>query len=179
MNSEMIIPYLFRWIHIASAMLAIGGAFFIRFILLPAATQMLDAEVHQKLRDAVNARWRIIVYVLITLFLLTGLYNFFVSTRVEGVLVTGRWRDFIPEDKRLYHMLFGFKFLAALGMFFLASILPGRTATFAPLRKKARLWLLVFLLLGAVVLSCSTAMRYLHAPPPGINVNLNLNAPSP
>jgi hypothetical protein len=174
MDSEMIIPYLFRWVHIASATLTIGGAFFIRFLLMPAAGRVLDADTHDKLREAINARWRVIVYILITLFLITGVYNFLAPTRVHGVLVTGRWRDFTPEDKRLYHMLFGIKVLAAFGMFFLASALPGRTATFAPIRKNARMWLLVFLLLAAIVLSCSTGLRYLPRPQAGVTVNVNV-----
>lgn len=176
MNPEMIIPYTFRWIHIASAIIAVGGAFFLRFLLLPAASRVLDGDTHTRLREAINGRWRVLVYVLITLFLITGLYNFLAPTRVDGVLVTGRWRDFTREDKGLYHMLFGVKFLAAFGMFFLASVLPGRTATFAPIRNNAKRWLLVFLLLAAVVLSCSTALRYLPRQAPGINVNVNIPA---
>jgi uncharacterized membrane protein len=173
MDSELILPYVSRWVHIASAMLAVGAPFFIRFALMPAAAKVLDDDTHAKLREAINARWRVAVYILITLFILTGLYNFLVPVRVDGGLVTARWKDFAPEDKRLYHMLFGIKVLAAFGMFFLASALPGRTATFAPIRKNARLWTLVLLLLAAVVLSCASAMRYLPRQA-GITVNVNV-----
>ena len=142
-------------------MVAIGGPFFVRFALLPAAGRVLDGESHEKLREAVNARWRIVVHVAITLFLITGLYNFLVETRVDGVLVTARWKEMSPPDKRLYHMLFGIKVLAAFAMFTIASGLAGRTATFAPMRKNARLFLSVLLVCAVVVLGCATTMRYL------------------
>jgi hypothetical protein len=161
MPPELIVAYLMRWIHIACAMIMIGGPFFVRFGLIPAANTALDEEAHTRLRDAINARWRIIVYIVITLFLITGFYNFFVETRVNGILVTGRWRDFAPEDKRLYHMLFGFKVLAAFGIFFLASALAGRTKTFAPIRQRRKTFTALLLVLAAVLLVCSTWLRYL------------------
>ena len=164
MNSELIVPMIIRWVHIACAMLAIGAPFFVRFGLMPAASTTLDEAAHQKLREAIAARWRIVVYVMITLFILTGLYNFLVETRVDGVLITARWKDFSPEDRRLYHMIFGIKMLAALGLFTLASALCGRTRTFEAVRRNARLYITILLILGAIILACSTGLRFLHAP---------------
>jgi hypothetical protein len=161
MPAELVLVYVMRWVHIACAMVMIGGPFFVRFGLLPAADRVLDGGSQEKLRDAINARWRVAVYVVITLFLITGLYTFLVPTRVNGVLVTARWKDFGPEDKRLYHMLFGFKVLAAFGIFFLASALAGRTKTFAPIRAKGKTFVGVLLLLAGVLLVCSTWLRYL------------------
>src|SRR4051812_17687491 len=96
---QVMLAWLVRFVHIASAMGAIGGPFFVRFALMPAASGVLEEEAHLKLREAINARWRKIVYVLITLFIVTGFYNFFVETRFNGVLLTARWRDFSEEDK--------------------------------------------------------------------------------
>lgn len=158
---NVIIAYVARWIHIASATLAIGGPFFVRFALLPAATKVLDDDAHKKLRETVNYRWKHVVYVVITLFLLTGFYTFFVETRWNGQLITGRWREFGDDDRKLYQMLFGIKFMAALGMFFLASALAGRAEAFSPIRRNARTWLSVFLMLALIVLTCATMMRYL------------------
>jgi len=161
MDAPLLLTALVRYIHIGTAMLAIGAPFFIRFALMPAARKVLDDVTHRNLRDAINARWRIIVYILITLFILTGLYNFLVPTRINGVLVTARWREFAPDARRMYHMLFGIKMLAAFALFFLASVLPGRTTTFAPLRKNAPLWLSVLLVLAAIVVACSVTLRYI------------------
>ncbi len=162
MSWEIVVAWLMRWLHIFSAMGAVGAPFFVRFALMPAASSTLEDETHQKLREAINARWRKVVYVLITVFIVTGSYNFFVETRLNGQLITARWKGFeSSEDKRLYHMLFGIKVLAAFGMFFLASALAGRAQTFAPIRKNAKLFTTIFLLLAALVITCATLMRYL------------------
>ncbi len=161
MDAKLLLVMAVRWVHIVTAMLAIGAPFFVRFALLPAATRELDEATHQKLRAAINARWRIIVYVLITLFILTGLFQFLVPVRVEGVLLTARWKEFLAPDKRAYHMLFGIKMMAALAIFFLASALAGRTQGLAVIRKKAAVFLSVLLALAAIVVACSNALRYL------------------
>ena len=166
MEATLILPVVARWVHIGCAMAAIGGPFFVRFALLPAAGKVLDPAKQQELREAVNARWRKIVYALITLFLITGTYNFLVETRVHGVLVTARWKDFSADDKHLYHMLFGIKMLAAFSIFILASALAGRTKTFEPIRRSAKLWIGVLLLCGAVIVVCSGVMRQIPAPHP-------------
>ena len=170
MNWQVLLAWFVRFLHITCAIGAIGAPFFVRFALMPAAHSALDDAAHQKLRDAINKRWRHIVYILITLFILTGSFNFFVETRNNaGELITARWKGFIDEnDKRLYHMLFGIKVLAAFIIFFLASALAGRSATFAPLRKNARVTISLLLLLALLVVICSTLLRFLpmHPPPP-------------
>ncbi len=153
MDSSLALPIVMRWIHIGSAMAAIGAPFFVRFALLPSAKEVLDDATHQKLREAVNNRWRKIVYILITLFIITGFYQF---------MVVAPWKQMGEEDKKLYHMLFGIKVLAAFAIFFLASALAGRTAGLAPIRKNAKLWLGVLLLLAGVIVVCAGIMRDLH-----------------
>lgn len=161
MSSELLLVVAMRWIHITCAMLAIGAPFFVRFALFPAAAKVLDEDSHQKLRTAINARWKHFVYILITLFIISGLFNFLVPVRVDGQLISARWKDFAPDDKRLYHMLFGFKMIAAFGIFFLASALAGRTTVFAPIRKNAKAFLGVLLLLAAILVVCSSGLHYL------------------
>lgn len=153
MDIAAALPIIMRWVHIGSAMVAVGAPFFVRFALMPAASQTLDPTAHQALRDAINARWRKVVYGLITLFLISGSYTF---------LVVAPWKHMAPDDRRLYHMLFGIKVLAAFTIFFLASALAGRTAGLAPFRKQAELWLGVLLLAAAVILVCSGLLRHLH-----------------
>jgi uncharacterized membrane protein len=165
MSPQLLLVLLLRWIHIASATLAIGAPFFVRFALLPAAARVLDDDSHLRLKAAINARWKHFVYIIITLFIITGLINFLVPIRVDGVLLTARWKDFSPEDRRLYHMLFGFKMIAAFLIFTLASALAGRTNLFAPLRKNARATLTLLLLSAAVLLILSSALRYLPRTP--------------
>ena len=132
-----------RWIHILSAITAVGGLFFLRFVLLPAARDTLDDETHAKLREAVMKRWKKVVMVVIGLLFLTGLYN---------LMVVG-----MPKVKEhpSYPMIFGIKFLAALGVFFLASVLAGSAKVFDGLRARAPLWMSIAALLAVVVVVLS------------------------
>jgi len=165
MSSSLLLVLLLRWIHIGSATLAIGAPFFVRFALLPAAAKVLDDDSHQKLKGAINARWKHFVYIIITLFIITGLIQFLVPIRVDGILLTARWKDFSHADKRLYHMVFGFKMIAAFLIFTLASALAGRSALFAPLRKNAKATLTLLLLAAAILLVLSSTLRYLPRNP--------------
>ena len=116
-----------------------------RFFIMPAAAGTLEPGVYQNLREAINRRWRWMVYGLIGVFILTGLYTF-----VYVVLPTplGRYRA-------LYHGIFGMKMVLALGAFFIASALPGRTKGLAFMRAQGKLWLgvLVGLMLAILLLA--------------------------
>jgi len=158
---ELLVAISARYIHIACAIILLGGPFFIRFALLPAAKKSLEPDGQEKLESAINGRWRIVVYCVITLFILTGLYQFLVPVRENGVLITARWRDFSEADKKIYHMIFGIKMLGAFAIFFLASALAGRTQTFAPIRKKSGLFLGIFLVIAALVLAAALLLTRL------------------
>ena len=181
MTTDLLLAWLMRFLHIAAAIAAIGAPFFVRFALMPAATAALDDENHQKLREAIGKRWRHFVYIFILIFIATGFYNFLVQTRlppeageVTGRLITARWKDFSPEDKKTYHMLFGIKTLCAFGIFFLASALAGRSKTFAAIRQKARVYITLLLLLATLVLVCSTLLRFLPLRPAQPTVPIQL-----
>jgi hypothetical protein len=156
MDAELLLPTIVRWLHIGSACLAVGAPFFVRFALIPAAEKSLQPDQFQALKEAMHARWRPIVYSLILLFILTGLYTFF---------VTARWRELTPDARKTYHMLFGIKTLAAFGIFFLASALAGRSKAFLPIRKSAKTWIAVLLTLAAIVILCGNLMRQLSLRP--------------
>ena len=57
-------------------------------------------------------------------------------------------------------MLFGVKVLCAFGIFFLASALAGESAVFAPIRKHARTSVTLLLVLAALVVACSTLLKF-------------------
>ena len=53
-----IIPLLSRWLHVFGAIFLLGGAFYLRAVVMPAASETLDDETHAKLRAGITARWR-------------------------------------------------------------------------------------------------------------------------
>ncbi len=141
-----LISLLSRWTHIGTAIVLVGGTCFLRFVLAPAAAQLPDAE-HQKLKELVMNTWKKFVHAGITLFLLSGFYNYLVVQ--------------IPKHKGdgLYHGLMGAKMMLAFGIFFLASALVGRSKSFEGMRKNAKLWQLVIIILAAIIVGISGYLK--------------------
>jgi uncharacterized membrane protein len=135
-----------RWTHIFCAGMAIGAPVFIRLILLPAATKALDAAHHTALRDALMKRCRMWIYLLITLFLISGFYTYSV--------VVPQW-----DVPKWYHMIFGMKFMLALFLFFLASALAGRSKALAFIRDNNKLWLSIYIATVLAIIALSGTMR--------------------
>ena len=139
------IELLLRWTHILAAIALAGGTIFRRFALLPAMAEM-PADARQQLALALRSRWSKVVMISSSLLLITGLVSF--------MLIVTRFD--IPKTAfpgRMYHMLFGIKFLLALVVFMLAALLTGRTALADRMRQNERFWLSVNMGL-AVVLVC-------------------------
>lgn len=136
-----------RWLHLAAAIIAIGGAAFTRFALIPAAAEALADEPHEKLREALRKRWAKIVHACIAVLLLTGGLNF-------ALLAIPPRIDPIP-----YHPIFGVKLLAALTVFFIASALAGKAPGFAGMRKARARWLTILLALAGVIVLLSGVLN--------------------
>src|SRR5690606_27207979 len=98
MTLEMLVPLIMRWLHILSAIVAVGGSFFMFFVLRPATVSVLPEGLRLSLREAVTMRWKRYVHTAIALFLISGLYNYLVITMPQH------------QDHSAYHMLFGIKF---------------------------------------------------------------------
>jgi uncharacterized membrane protein len=144
------VSILFRWMHILAAITAVGGTIFMRVALLPSVS-VLSEEQRKALHQAVRSRWVKFVMGAILFLLVSGLYTFLVIKR--GQIAT--------EAKFLYNMLFGIKFLIALVIFFIASALAGRSAAFDGIRKNARFWLTLNMVLGITVVCMSGVLRAL------------------
>jgi len=142
-----------RWIHVGTAIVVLGGSVFMRFVLMPAAAGLPDAE-HDALRQRVMGRWKKFVMAGIALFLISGFYNYLVVS--------------IPAHKgdRLYHPLIGTKILLAFAVFFLASALTGRSAAFEGIRRNNKTWLLVTIVLAAIVVAISGVLKIAVPPKP-------------
>jgi len=144
---------LVRWIHIAAAIVAIGGAAFMRFAFVPSLRETLGESEREKLVAAVRGRWAKVVHGCIGILLLTGAGNFVLLALKAGV------------KPMPYHALFGVKFLAAMVIFFLASALVGRSPGFAKMRKRPAAPLTTILVLGLLIVLLSGVMNAVrHSP---------------
>ena len=149
MDALQILPLISRWTHVLLAVIAVGGVFYARVILLPSVRESLDDEQAKALKQAIAGRWRKVVMIAVALLLASGLYNYFAVTR------------HLHTGQGLYHMLFGIKFLLAMGVFFLASVLSGRTAAFDRMRAGSSLWLGITLTLGIMIVLIAGLMKLL------------------
>src|SRR4051794_27000538 len=105
-----VLDILFRYIHIISACLAVGAAFFIRF-LLPIGTRDLDAE-HKAIVFLRSRRaFKMLVHPAILGFLVSGAYN---AWRL--------WPQY-AQNRPLLHGLWGTHLLLALAIFTISIVL--------------------------------------------------------
>ena len=74
------LPTLMQWIHVASVVLLIGGFFFLRVILHPAARALSDANRSQ-LTESVFRRFRVVIWTTLITILVSGIYNFIAFLR--------------------------------------------------------------------------------------------------
>jgi len=145
----MLLPLVMRWAHIFAAIIAVGGAIFIRFVLLPSAQQVLDNDTHLKLRTAVTKRWMMFVHTSILLFLISGFFNYLTITRFEH------------DDQPLYHALFGVKFLIALVVFAIAIAMTSLKSWSEKMRANSRFWMGLLVALAVIIVLMSSFMRAL------------------
>jgi uncharacterized membrane protein len=89
-----------RWLHVVSACLAIGGVFFVRFIL-PRGLMLLDETPRWQILLAVRRNFKIVIHAVILLLLITGIYNTWLA-----------W-DKYQLDKVVLHALWGTHILLA------------------------------------------------------------------
>ena len=151
MENEQLLPLISRVVHVATAIVLVGGSVFMRFALMPAAEELGQAE-HDGLRERVLGRWRRFVHGGIALLLLSGLYNYLAVMRPAH------------QGDGPYHMLVGIKMLLAFVLFFLASALVGRSSGLKALRDKARGTLVVMIILAAVIVVISSYLKVRGVP---------------
>lgn len=108
------VDLLLRWIHILSAIVLVGGAFFWKLVWQPAAAE-LDEKVRDQTFEAMRKRWSMIVHIGITLLLITGLIN--------AVRIIQQY----SFTEAPYHILVAVKLVLALLLAYLAMRLAGRS----------------------------------------------------
>jgi uncharacterized membrane protein len=141
MDLQIAVDVISRIVHVSTAIALVGGTVFMLFVLLPAAEE-LNAEEHDKLKVSVNRIWKRFVHLGILLFLLSGFYNYFRAMPLH-------------KGDGLYHALIGIKMILAFVIFFIASILVGRSDRFEGMRRGRAKWLKILVVLAAIVVAVS------------------------
>jgi uncharacterized membrane protein len=154
------LAFVLRLLHILAAITTVGGSIFIRYALLPGMQTLSEAE-RQRLHDTVRPRWARLIQISILFLLVSGLWNFILFVRAAK----GWGEEWREAYYTLYQALFGIKFLLALAIFALASILTGRSAGTQKIRDNPRLWLNIILAMALAVVAISGVMRLTHIGP--------------
>ena len=130
-----------RIVHVGTAITLVGGSTFILLVLMPSTRELAD-DARDKLSAAVMGRWKRFVHAGVLLFLVSGFYNYIRA---------------IPNHKGdgLYHALLGTKMILALGVFFLAAALVGRSPALEGIRANRGKWLRLLVFLAAVIVCIS------------------------
>jgi len=144
-DAEFLIALVSRWLHILAAITAVGGTIFARFVVFPSLAP-LEADQRAALHATMRGRWSRIVAAAIGFLLVSGLYNFMVTVSEYQV---PKW----------YHMVFGVKFLLAMVIFGVASLLVGRSPAADSLRRNATAWLNLNIALAVLVVCLSGMLR--------------------
>jgi uncharacterized membrane protein len=154
-----------RWLHILAAITAVGGTIFARFVVVP-TLEPLSPDERSALHAAMRARWSKIVAAAIGFLLLSGLYNIgYLSVEYR----LPRW----------YHPVFGVKFLLAMVIFMIASLLAGKTPAADNLRRNLKLWLNVNVTLAVLVVCLSGILRTADRVPKEAEAAADSSAPRP
>ena len=135
-----------RWLHIIPAIALIGGTIFMRFALVPAYEQ-LDDEQREKVQESVRRGWSRLLMPSILFLLISGAVN------IMNISTTYRFPD------GYYMPLFGLKFFLAGAIFYIASLLAGRSEGARKFQQDQRKWLNINILLAVLLVCIAGAMR--------------------
>ena len=138
-----ILPLISRWLHIVPAIILVGGTLFLRFSLVPA---WLENDASTELREAVRRRWSRLVMASILFLLASGLYNSALKAidyQLDGV----------------YHGLLGLKIVLGLVVFYLASVLSGRSEKAKRFRENEVYWLNILCVLMLIIVLAGGYMK--------------------
>lgn len=144
---------LMRWLHILPALAMVGGTLYMRLAVVP-ATQSLADDQRKSVTEILRSRWAWIVHISILCLLLSGVIN--LMRIVSGTALA---------NPGLYHSLFGVKFLMALTIFFIASVLMGTSSLAEKFRQNAKRWLSINLTLAVLVVCISGVLRAIDKSP--------------
>ncbi len=142
-----------RWLHVLSAITMVGGIFYVRFAVVP-MLESLPEDQRESVGAALRRGWMKFVMISILLLLATGLTN---------MMLVPMHND-LPEGSN-YGMLVGIKFLLALPVFYIVSLINGRSANAEKFRQKSRLWLNVAVVLCVAIVLLAGYLRFIPRTP--------------
>lgn len=143
MIAELNVPEIAsRSLHLFAAIMAVGGAIFIRRVVNPAIRESLTTDGDESFVNTLLRRCSILVYVSIVVVIITGFWN--MTMTLPG-----------HQGQSTYHVLFGIKLILAVVLLFLTVLLAGSKPLAAHVRTGGSWWIAASILvaIGIVVVS--------------------------
>ncbi len=134
-----------RILHILGAIILVGGIFYIRTIVSPAA-QTESVEESDHVFGGRRASWAMWVGIASFLLIATGFWNYFRFMNTY-------------ELAKSYHMVLGIKMLLGLALMFVAAVVAGRSPLAQKFRQRWRMWLSVCLILSVIIVALGAVLR--------------------
>jgi uncharacterized membrane protein len=155
MNNPVLI-ILFRFLHVATACVAVGGVFFIR-VVFPVGLKSLDSESSRTVLLRTRRVFKMVVHTCILLLLISGTYNAILN-----------WSGYTQAGPGVGHGLFGLHLLLALIVFGLALWMLAGAEPPADHQK----WMAVNVVLVFLTIAAASTLKYVreHAKKPAATV---------
>lgn len=157
MDATFWLNFLMRWLHVASAVAAIGGLLLMRFAVTPALTRMANGR---EFYAALLPGFKRVLHSSLGLAIVTGLYNYGVVSVAAIRRLKETQVDLGPLSS--YHAVMGVKMLLSFALFGLAIALLKPSDALPENRKSA---LTVNLVVGLLILAVGAYLRRLWAIP--------------
>ena len=135
-----------RWLHVVPAIALVGGTIFMRVAVVPACNQ-LDESVRASVQESVRRGWSRLLMPSIGFLLISG----FVNTANISMNYQFPGNYYMP--------LLGVKLFLAIAIFYIASLLAGRSEGAVKFRERQVFWLNVNILLAVLLVCIAGAMR--------------------
>ena len=142
-----------RWVHVASAVVALGATLAMRFVVLPALSGLPNAG---EVMGALRGRVKRLVHAALGLLLISGFYNYI----VVAIPAVRAEREAGVQGFQLYHPVMGVKILLSLVLVAVAIVLLSPREMEAGSRKKM---LTVNSVIGLAILLLAAYLRRLWA----------------
>ncbi len=137
-----------RWMHILPAVVMVGGAIFTQLVLCPS----LDGnDPENAVKQQVKRKWSKVIMICASLLLLSGVYNTILA--------------FDEKLGGMYHGLLTLKLVLVFAIFYISSMLAGKSDAALKFQEKEALWGKLNMYAAIIVVLLAGGMRMVPRAP--------------
>lgn len=158
---NLAVSILLKWIHLMATVAWIGGMFTNFFIYLPAMGKVLDPGTSGKLMGAVMSRFKVMVYISMALFLITGMISgYLLNSSSDATALESYWNILFSLKVGVFALMvllavYAFEFLAPKVAKTAAN---GPSPELARLQKSQMILAATGFILGIIIIAISAAL---------------------